>query len=198
MDNDVDEVSRGLEEELDSLWRFAWKLTGNNDDASDLVQRTCLRALEQRGNYTAQGKLRSWLFRIEHRIWLNELRSQKIRDRRSFTLVDNSGGTESAEENLPANPENSLSPEGSVLLQEVHDAVAELSESQRTVMILVCVEGFSYSETADILDVPIGTVISRLSRGRIAIGKRMLVKNKQDSNIPSSSITHTEGVGVKH
>jgi RNA polymerase sigma-70 factor (ECF subfamily) len=73
------DVAASLEAELDALWRFAMRITANNDDASDLVQRTCVRALEKRSTYTPNGKFRSWLFQIQHRIWLNELRSRKMR-----------------------------------------------------------------------------------------------------------------------
>ena len=189
MNSVTDEVSNGLEEELDALWRFAWKLTGSEDDAADLVQRTCLRALEQRSSYVAQGKLRSWLFRIEHRIWLNELRSRQIRNHRSFTLVGQDMDGDSFEATLPEDPGTSLSPEGNVLLHQVHQAVESLSESQRIVMLLVCVEGFSYVEAAEILDIPVGTVMSRLARGRIAIGKRMLPQGDKDSTETSSRKT---------
>ena len=69
-------------------------------------------------------------------------------------------------------------PESNVMLHQVNQAVASLPEAQQVVMVLVSVEGFSYQEAADILEVPIGTVMSRLSRARIAIGKRMLQERK--------------------
>ena len=173
--NDVpNEVTQGLEEELPALWRFALKLTADQDDAADLVQRTCLRALEQRASYDAQGKLRSWLFRIEHRIWLNELRSRKIRDNRSFSYSADLEQPDSAVDESAVTSPQMPTPEGNVLLHQVYKVVDGLSENQRIVMILVCIEGFSYAEAAIVLDIPVGTVMSRLARARVAIGRRML------------------------
>lgn len=167
-----------MQHELDSLWRFALKLTTSRDDAADLVQRTCLRALEQRDSYRAQGKLRNWLFRIEHRIWLNELRSRQIRNHRSFTPGLVAEDDVLAAEHSIESPDN---PENNLLLHQVADAVESLPEAQRLVMVLVNVEGFSYREAAEILDTPIGTVMSRLARARIAVGKKMLPTKKHRS-----------------
>ena len=176
----------GLERELDHLWRFAWKLTGNTDDAADLVQRTCLRALEQQSSYIAQGKFRSWLFRMQHRIWLNELRSRKIRNHASFTTNTDPSNYQSHEVQLPADT-TTVSPESTVLFHQVNAAVESLPEAQRLVVLIVSVEGFSYREAAEILGIPIGTVMSRLARARICIGKRFLLRDK---GILSNTRTH--------
>jgi len=176
-----DEVVEGLESELDALWRFGVKLTGNQDDAADLVQRTCLRALEQRENYTSQGKLRSWLFSIEHRIWLNELRSRKVRESHALNTQN---GTVTIMPGVSMKHEDTSSsddPETTVLLEQVYDVVESLPEAQRTIMILVCVEGFAYREVAEILDLPVGTVMSRLARARVSVGQRVLGKQKSYS-----------------
>ena len=167
-----DEVSERLEQELEPLWRFALKLSGKADDAADLVQRTCLRALEQRASYRCQGKLRSWLFRIEHRIWLNEVRARQIRNHRAFSAEIVPSG-ESTSQGV-VNVEAPGSPEDSLYLSQIADAVESLPEAQRLVMVLINVEGFSYRETAEILDVPIGTIMSRLARGRLAVGRIVL------------------------
>jgi len=186
------DVCQGLEDELDALWRFAHKLTGHTEDAADLVQRTCLRALEQRDNYSPEGKMRSWLFRIEHRIWLNELRSRQIRNHRSFSTgaadaAEMSGATAVSHDMIAGD-----SPESSVLLHQVYTAVEALPEAQRLAMLLVSVEGFSYREAAEILDVPIGTVMSRLARARASLGAQMLSTVE-----PSNANTTLSGIGAR-
>lgn len=173
------EVTEGLVDELDALWRFALKLTTNKDDAADLVQRTCLRALEQRHNYNSQGKLRSWLFSIEHRVWLNELRSRQVR---RYQSLNTANGTVSDMSDIVANSNELQSPDDpeiNLLLDQVYNVVEGLPEAQRMVILLVCVEGFSYRETSEILDVPIGTIMSRLARARVSIGQHVM--NNKDS-----------------
>lgn len=161
-------VKKIAEVELPALWRFALQITQNKHDAEDLVQRTCVRAMEQCDRYTDTGKLKSWLFRIAHNIWKNELRSRTIRERGDLLAV-NPEGLEPAELGR-----DTATPETSLEFQEVVTAVEALPESQRLVVQLVCVSGFSYAETASILEVAIGTVMSRLARARIAIGEQLL------------------------
>ncbi len=170
----VDEVADGLQHELTPLWRFALKLTGSEDDAADLVQRTCLRALEQRSSYRPEGKLRSWLFRIEHRIWLNELRWRQVRQHRSFNTSQDADMNSTEQSGHIDGGIHIDQPEGQVLFSQIVDAVNALPEAQRLVMLLVNVEGFTYKETSEILDTPIGTVMSRLSRARLTIGEWVL------------------------
>lgn len=168
------DISKLLEPELEALWRFALRLTSNSDDASDLVQQTCVRALEQQENYIPVGKFRSWLFRIQHRVWLNELRSRKIRSHYSFDTVTSTVDTAEG----PVTHRNQRSPEETLetnyYLTQVSNAVENLQETQRLVILLVSVEGLSYIEAAEVLDVPIGTVMSRLARARVAIGRLQL------------------------
>ncbi len=175
----MSEVANLLTGELDALWRFALRLTSNEADAEDLVQRTCVKALENEHQYREEGKLRSWLFRIEHRIWLNVLRSRQIKNAGSFTPGTLNGTVNRAE------PENAFTgqgeqvtgsdPESELRLLQIFEQVESLPEAQRLVMVLVCVEGFSYQETAQILEIPIGTVMSRLARARLTLGKAMVL-----------------------
>jgi len=187
MTPDSSALETALSSQLDALWRYAWRLTGNDEDASDLVQRTCLRALEQRHQYKEQGKVLSWLLSIEHRIWLNEMRSRQIRNHQSFNTLDNQ------REDIKA-PEN-LEPESSVFMDQVVSAVMMLPEAQRHVVMLVCVEGFSYRETAAILDTPIGTVMSRLARGRITIGRKFTHSNRED--VTGASNLNNQGTSIE-
>lgn len=175
-------MSQRLPDELNALWRFAYRLTKNQDEAQDLVQQTCLRALEQQSLYQETGALRSWLFRLLHNLWINRVRSsdykhqQQIRESQTDNdIVDlehyrNSGG-------------KTFEPESVLFLDEVRNLVQTLPPNQRMVIELICVEGFSYKETAEILDVRIGTVMSRLARARLKMGQ--LVQST-DNDVPTN------------
>jgi len=168
--------------ELPSLWRFALQLTRDKHDAEDLVQRTCVRAMERSDQYNDTGKLKSWLFRIAHNIWKNELRSRAIRHRGDLQAV-NPEGLEEAELGR-----DTSTPETRLEFQQVVNAVEALPEGQRLVTQLVCVSGFSYAETASILDIAVGTVMSRLARARVAIGEQFIHDEPANSlkNLPET------------
>jgi RNA polymerase sigma-70 factor (ECF subfamily) len=187
MNTDTHDVAASLEFELEALWRFGLRLTGNADDAADLVQRTCVRALEQRDKYSAQGKFRSWLFQIQHRIWLNELRSRKIRAHDSIDTAASTVETASGQTYPLASDWSGESAQTQVYLQQVCDAVDKLPEAQRLVVLLVLVEECTYQEAADILNVPIGTVMSRLARARVAIGQLQIEHTSTET--PAMSMT---------
>ena len=171
----VDEI---VNVELPALWRFALQLTRDKHDAEDLVQRTCVRSIEQCDQYNDSGKLKSWLFRIAHNIWRNELRSRAIRRRGDLLAVNPYGLDDNELESDNSTPEKSLE------LQQVVSAVEALPEGQRLVTQLVCVSGVSYAETASILDVAVGTVMSRLARARVSIGSQFL--NDEPVNQPEN------------
>jgi RNA polymerase sigma-70 factor (ECF subfamily) len=147
---------------LPRLWAFALRITGDRHDAEDLVQRSCVRALEREHQWQPDSSALSWMFSIIHSTWLNELRARSIRSRSGMHWDDNFL-------ELVADP-NTATPEESAIHGEIISAVARLPETQRVVMLLVGAEGFTYAETAEVLDIPIGTVMSRLSRARQAIG----------------------------
>lgn len=130
-------------------------LTSNKDAANDLAQATCLRALEKAGSFQPGTHLDRWLFTIAHRMWLNDLRANAVR---------RGGGLQAVEDiDLPdTNPDA----ETNFFAQEVLHIVNALPEAQRSTVLLVYVEGFKYAEAAEILDVPIGTVMSRLAAAR--------------------------------
>ncbi len=180
------EFADNIAEELNAMWRFALRLTANEADAEDLVQRTCVKALESAASYEDRGRLRSWLFRIEHRIWLNVLRSRQIRNKSSFansryssTYDDGVNVTQLTDQRQ----DSALmgSPESNLNYYQIVSLVESLPEAQRLVVLLVCVEELSYQETADILEIPIGTVMSRLSRGRLTLGKAVRDSEKVTS-----------------
>jgi RNA polymerase sigma-70 factor (ECF subfamily) len=151
-----------LPEMLPRLWAFALRISGDQHDAEDLVQRACVRALERAHQLQPDTSPLSWMFSIVHSTWINELRARSVRKRSSMEWDDD------FLENV-ADPVDK-GPEAQLMHEQVISAVERLPEAQRVVMLLVAVEGLSYQEAADALEVPIGTVMSRLSRARQAVG----------------------------
>jgi len=151
-----------LPDMLPRLWAFALRISGDRHDAEDLVQRACLRALERAHQLQPDTATLSWMFSIVHSTWINELHSRSVRKRSSMEWDDD------FLENV-ADPVNK-GPETQLMLGQIISAVELLPEAQRVVMLLVAMEGLSYQEAADVLEVPIGTVMSRLSRARQAVG----------------------------
>jgi RNA polymerase sigma-70 factor, ECF subfamily len=159
------ELSEELPALLPRLWRFALRLAGDRHDAEDLVQRACVRALERRHQLQPGPATLSWLFSIVHSVWLNEVRARQIRSRGCIQWSDELADT-------VADPAAD-NPESYALHQQIIAAVEALPDAQRAVMLLVAVEGLSYREAAGVLEVPIGTVMSRLARARLTIGKSL-------------------------
>ena len=160
---------------LDALYRTALRMTRSEADAEDLVQETYIRAFRFRDQFTMGTNMKAWLFRILTNTFINSYRRKASRpetteldDVDEFSLYRHmtDGTTASA----------SPDPEAALLDRtvdtEVTDALGELPEKFRTV-VLLDVEGFSYKEIAEILSIPIGTVMSRLHRGRKFLQKRL-------------------------
>ena len=143
---------------LRAVWRFGLSLSGNAETADDLAQSTMLRAIERAHQYKDDGRLQGWLMTICRSIWLNELRRAQVR---------RTGARDSAE----ALALEDLSPgaEANIFATEVFTKVMELPEAQRSTVELVYVQGFTYSEAAHILDIPVGTVMSRLAAARATL-----------------------------
>jgi len=152
------EVRSGLESCLARLWRYALVLSRTNDSADDLVQATCLRAIERADQFVPGTQLDRWLFAILRSIWLNEIRSRKIRE---------GGGFVDAEETLSVDGAREI--ETNILVTEVLKAIGRLPEAQRETVLLVYGEGYSYAEAAGALGIPIGTIMSRLASARSAL-----------------------------
>jgi RNA polymerase sigma-70 factor, ECF subfamily len=144
---------------LPRLRRFAYALTGNTELGDDLVQETCLRALSRVERWQPGSRLDSWMYRIAQNIWLDRMRANKVRgevvDVDTVSELPGADGREVIESQLT--------------LEEVDAALDRLPAEQRAVIALVCIEGVSYKEAADITGVPIGTIMSRLARARQAL-----------------------------
>jgi RNA polymerase sigma-70 factor, ECF subfamily len=141
---------------LPRLRRFARNLTRNPHDADDVVQIAVERALVKLEQWRSDARLDSWMFKIVRNAWIDEIRSRGRRDK--IFLAEEAG------ENVG---ESSIDRETD--LMSAQSAVASLPEDQRAAVSLVLVEGLPYKEAADVLDIPIGTLTSRLARAREAL-----------------------------
>lgn len=175
-------------EHMPSLYTAALRMTRNPADAEDLVQETYLKAYRAFGSFTEGTNLKAWLYRILTNTYINIYRAKKrrpdetdVEDFENLYLYHRLGGAEGATAGRSA--------EDQVLDRfteaEVKDAIEALPEQFRMAVILGDVEGFSYKEMADILDVPIGTVMSRLHRGRRALQKRLYEFGRQRGMVPA-------------
>lgn len=149
-DADVREQIAAL---LPRLRRFGRALARTREDADDLVQIAIEKALARTGQWTPGTRLDSWMFRIMQNAWIDEVRA---RERRGGTFVPQEE-TERAGVSTSDTQVDALA---------VRQAVASLSEEHRAVVALVLVEGLAYQEAADVLDIPVGTLTSRLARAR--------------------------------
>lgn len=149
-------IKQALTATIPRLRRFSRALTGNLADGDDLVQATCERALLKVEQFETGTEFDRWVFRIARNLWID---IQRQRSRRP-TL----GGEEAAVELEHLG--TSGAEEHSAELYKIDQAMQQLPEEQRTLILLVCVEGFAYQETAQLLDLPVGTVMSRLARAR--------------------------------
>ena len=140
------------------LRRYARVLTGEASRADDLVQDTLARAWEKRGLWQAGTDLRAWLFTVMHNLFVNQ-RALARRDAANVSL-DGAGAPETWQ--LAVRPNQHVHVE----LHEVLQQLGKLPAEQREVLILAAVEELKYEEIADVLDIPVGTVMSRLSRAR--------------------------------
>jgi RNA polymerase sigma-70 factor (ECF subfamily) len=172
---------------MSALYTAALRMTRNPADAEDLVQETYLRAYRGFGGFKDGTNLKAWLYKILTNTFINTYRARKRRpeqveleDSEDFFLYRRLGGLEAVDADR--------SPEAEVLDSIPDDAVKEalegLPEQFRMAVLLADVEGFSYKEIAEIMDVPIGTVMSRLHRGRKALQKRLWVLAQERGLVP--------------
>ena len=172
---------------MDGLYGAALRMTRNPADAEDLVQETYLKAYRAFHTFQQGTNLKAWLYRILTNTYINTYRAKKRRpdetdldEVEDLYLYRRLGGLEGATAGRSAEEE---------LLEhltsdEVKEALEALPEQFRMAVLLADVEGFAYKEIAEILDIPIGTVMSRLHRGRKAMQKQLYEFGKQRNLVP--------------
>jgi RNA polymerase sigma-70 factor (ECF subfamily) len=143
---------------LPRLRRFAYGLTGSMGEGDDLLQATCERALSSAHQFDPDTQLEAWAYTIMKSVWIDGLRKHREVAMDQELLENHPGGDAAAET------------ESRIRLAEMRKLIAKLPEEQRVVLLLVSVEGMKYREAAAVLGCPIGTVMSRLSRARLALG----------------------------
>ena len=158
----ADEIRQALPGLYPRLWRFCYGLTGARDVAEDLAQATSMRALERSDQYQSGTHLDRWLFVMARRMWINERRRDVLRAGNGLVTTEDS---DLADPNPPV--------ETNIFARQVLSEITALPEKQRETVMLVYVEGFAYREAADVLEIPIGTVMSRLAAARKTLGVRL-------------------------
>lgn len=156
-----DSIAQQLIALLPRLRRFARGLTGTSDGADDLVQIACERAVRRIGQWEQGTRLDSWMYRIVQNAFIDERRSEMSRDKHLDVMS----------RDIQSSMDGEAVAEARVTLDQIRGVVSRLPDEQVSVVLLVCVDGFSYRETAGILNIPTGTVMSRLARARRVIGE---------------------------
>jgi len=164
-----------VERELPRLRRYARALTRSADRADDLVQETLLRAISKSHLWQTGTDIRAWLFTIMHNHYVNMVR-RAMRDEATVDIEQMSSSLVAVTD-----------PTASSQLRELDQALARLPGEQREVILLVGLEGMSYETAANVLSVPVGTVRSRLSRGRDALRRLMGLPEKAERAVTAPS-----------
>lgn len=180
---DEDEFSAAALDFLDSLYGAALRLTRNADRAQDLVQDTYLKAIRARGRFAAGTNLKAWLYTILHNTWRNQqrdgARSRVDFDSEAVELAADSAGLGSARQ--VESPEALLM--RAAIDAELQAALDALPEAYREVVWLRDVDELSYQEIAGVVGVPIGTVMSRLSRGRKQLYTGLMAQRERRTRV---------------
>lgn len=160
---------------LDSLYAGALRMTRNPQDAEDLVQETMLRAFRSFNRYEPGTNIKAWLFRIMTNAYINTYRRRQREPQK--VSQDEIQEFDLYQELKDHDPQYQATPEtivlDSLVDSDIIEAIDDLPEQFRLAVVLSDIEGFSYAEMAEIMDVPMGTVMSRLHRGRKALQKRL-------------------------
>ena len=152
---DLAQFKKDLVQMLPRLRRFALTLTRNKDDGDDLVQTACARAISHHAQWQQGTRLDSWIYTMMRNLWVSELRSRRVRV--------GAGQVDAADTDELA---TGIAAPDHLYGNQMVAMVMSLSDGLSSTLLLVAVEGHSYQEAAEILDIPIGTVMSRMSRAR--------------------------------
>ena len=189
--------SRCIEENMDSLYSLALRLTQNPADAEDLVAESVAKAWLAIHSLDDHDRFRPWIFRILHNRFISDYRKKSVRPVET-TYDELSTGDDNKEQvaslliqqpneflNWWANPEHEFT--NNLLGEDIMKAIESLPETFRVTVILINIEGLSYDETAEVLDVSPGTVRSRMNRGRTLLQKA-LWQHAQDAGLITNEI----------
>ena len=177
----MNEFGRLLEKEIPRLRRYAFALTRNMSRADDLVQDTLVRAIAKQRGWQSGTNLRAWLFTLMHNQNVNGVR----RSAREGMAVE-------FDDKWPFPTAATDDPTAALSLRDLDRALAQIPEERRQVILLIGLEGASYEEAATILDVPIGTIRSRLSRGRESLRTLMDRRDGTEAAISASNLGERE------
>jgi RNA polymerase sigma-70 factor, ECF subfamily len=169
------DLRQALTAVLPRLYRFGLALTGSRPDADDLVQSTCERVLRHADKFDEVTRLDAWLYEIMRNLWIDEIRHRSVRRHDDIEAASDVIGED-----------GQATVDGRFNLAAVRQAMGQLPANQRTVLILVCVDGLSYKEAAQVLGIPLGTLMSRLSRARQDLHGR-ISGHSADAIIPLSA-----------
>ena len=150
---------------MDSVYNFALRMTGDEDDADDLVQETYMKAFRFFDKFEKGTNCKAWLFRILKNSFINDYRKQ-TKEQNKVNYEDVQNFYENIKSNEIESKHYELDAFSNLLDDDISKAITELPEDFRTVIILNDIEGFTYEEIADFVDIPVGTVRSRLHRAR--------------------------------
>jgi RNA polymerase sigma-70 factor (ECF subfamily) len=153
------DLTEQLIELIPRMRRFATGLSGSTAWGDDLVQTACERLLLRKDSLKADTRLDSWMYQVIRNLHIDGIRAQSVRDRNA----------EEVKQVADLRLMSTDPMDNHIRLNEVHEAMQHLSEEHRSALMLICVEGLSYKEAAEVLQVPMGTVTSRLVRARKAL-----------------------------
>ncbi|MEM7722952.1 MAG: RNA polymerase sigma factor [Pseudomonadota bacterium] len=156
------DVRRDMIALLPRLRRFARSMTRSIPEADDLVQEACLRALSRLDQWDRAQPLDRWMFRITRNLWISEVRKRKVRLGQGHVPAEDSDELRSSDTG-----------EAAMATQDITRRIAALPAEMSEVLLAVSVEGYSYAEAAELFDIPVGTVMSRVHRARKTLSQQL-------------------------
>ncbi len=180
-------TNNALISEMDHLRRFALKLTRNIHDAEDLLHSTMVRALEKRHMFTQDTNLFKWTSKIMYNMFVSEYRRK--------TKFETQYDPETYIERMSVE----ATQESEMEFKQTCDAMQSLSEDHRQILVMICIKGMQYAEVAEALDIPVGTVRSRLSRARETLQNLMDAGMYHGVEDAAEAVArHTNGLNTGH
>lgn len=177
---DVTSFERLIKDYQKMAYNVAYRIMGNEEDAKDMTQEALIKVYRKLDSFRMDAQFSTWLYRIVMNTCKDELRKKKMK----VISIDQSIETDDGKMHMDLEDEG-LHPD-ELLVQketqsEVHAALQEVSEKNRVVVVLRDIKGFSYQEISDIIDVPVGTIKSRISRGRNEL--KTVLLNKREKSV---------------